>query len=136
MDQCQTSLSVGVQSFDQAHMQMFLCFNEFHAAIQAGTAPEKIAAILEKLRSCTLDHFENEEKWLARKNDPNLTEHIAHHRQFQSQIDHLIRDYNSQKIILSEAVSKSLREWMTGHIMTIDRCYAMRYRQQGFAHAD
>lgn len=123
----QDSYSVGVQAFDDAHHQLFVLFDEFYDALKSGRSNEKLGEILDKTLAYTKRHFESEEKWLAQKNDPQLTMHKEQHRKFQAQIEGFIRDQKAGKIALSGAVSKTLREWLSGHIMEIDQAYAARY---------
>lgn len=129
-----SSYSVGVVAFDRAHQQLFEYFDKFYAAVKDGNAHAKVGAILDQTLAYTKQHFESEEKWLAAKNDPDLIAHKEQHRQFQRQIELLIQDHKSGKIALSGAVSKALREWLTGHIMQIDQKYASRYHTKEHAH--
>ncbi|MGD0095065.1 MAG: bacteriohemerythrin [Terracidiphilus sp.] len=123
--------SVGVQAFDNAHKQLFTCFDEFYAAVKEGNAQEKVGLILDKTLAYTKQHFESEEKWLAGKKDPDLVPHREQHRKFQAQIEDLIQQHRAGKIALSGSVSKALREWLSGHIMQIDQHYAARYKALG-----
>lgn len=123
----QDSYSVGVQAFDNAHKQLFGLFNEFYTALKDNKSKESIGTILDRTLAYTKQHFESEEKWLATKNDPQLAEHRTQHRTFQKQIQDLINDNNAGKIGLSGSVSKTLREWLSGHIMEIDQKYSARY---------
>lgn len=127
----QDSYSVGVPAFDNSHKQLFACFNDFYAAMQSGKSQTQIGEILQKTYDYTKQHFESEEKWLAAKNDPELTAHKAQHLKFQAQIQELIRQNKEGKIGLSGAVSKALREWLSGHIMAVDQSYAARFHTKG-----
>ena len=123
----QNSYSVGVKAFDDAHQQLFVFFDEFYAAMREGKSQDKIGAILAKTQTYTRQHFESEERWLAAKHDPNLEMHKAEHRRFEAQIEALIAEFKAGKIGLSGTVSKTLREWLSGHIMQVDQQYAKRH---------
>jgi hemerythrin-like metal-binding protein len=123
----QDSYSVGVQAFDNAHHQLFVLFDDFYEALKKSNSQQKLGEILDKTLAYTNQHFDSEEKWLAGKNDPQLAMHKEQHRKFQAQIESFIRDHRSGKIALSGSVSKTLREWLSGHIMEIDQAYASRY---------
>lgn len=126
----QQSYSVGVQAFDSAHQQLFMYFDEFYTAMRDGSSPQKVGDILNKTLSLTKQHFESEERWLEAKKDPDLVAHKVQHRKFQAEIETLIRDYKAGKIGMSAQVSKTLRDWLSGHIMQIDQQYAKRYQPQ------
>jgi hemerythrin len=123
----QDSYSVGVLAFDKAHQKLFTCFNDFYSALKDHKPQDKIGEILEQTLAYTKQHFDSEEQWLASKNYPDLAVHKEQHRKFQAQIQGLIEDNRAGKIGLSGTVSKTLREWLTGHIMEIDQQYANRY---------
>lgn len=129
----QNSYSVGVKAFDDAHRQLFVYFDEFYAALREGSSQQRVGEILAKTLAYTRQHFESEERWLAAKNDPDLPKHKEQHRKFQAQIEDLIRDHKAGKIAMSGTVSKTLREWLTGHIMQVDQQYAARYKTTGQA---
>jgi hemerythrin len=121
------SLTVGVPAFDKAHQQLFSYFDEFHTAMLEGKSKDQISSILDRTQAYTKQHFDSEEKWLAGKSDPDLINHKAQHRKFQEQIVTFIKENNAGKIGLSGVISKTLREWLGGHIMEIDQQYAKRY---------
>jgi hemerythrin-like metal-binding protein len=130
----QDSYSVGVQAFDNAHKQLFAYCNEYYLALQSGKSTEHIADILNKTYFYTKQHFDSEEKWLASKGDPELAAHREQHRKFQKQIEQLISENKAGKIGLSGAVSKALREWLSGHIMATDQGYAARLHTKELQH--
>jgi hemerythrin-like metal-binding protein len=124
MYEWQDSFSVGVPGFDKAHQQLFDLFQQFYIDLKAGKSQDQVAATLEKTYEYTKQHFDSEETWLAARNYPKLAEHREQHRKFKQQIEKYLEDYRSGKLVLSGVVSKTLREWLTGHIMEIDQQYA------------
>lgn len=124
----QDSYSVGVPAFDTDHQQLFAYFDDFHIALKEGRSQQIIGETLDKIYAYTRRHFQSEEDWMFSKGDPDLIQHRKQHRDFQQQILSLIEDNKAGKIALSAKVSKTLREWLTGHILGTDQKYAQRFQ--------
>ena len=63
-----SSYSVGVSEFDEAHKQLFRYYNEFHEAMVQGKSQATIANILDNTLAYAKKHFANSKRngWLPR----------------------------------------------------------------------
>lgn len=79
--------------------------------------------VIQQLKLYADHHFCLEEAYMVRLNYPGKDKHIAAHNRFREELAQLEYDAtdNAQAPALQKAVSTFLREWLTRHIMSIDK---------------
>lgn len=69
-------------------------------------------------------HFAAEERLLTRHAYPDLAAHKQEHERFTRKIQDFNEKASTGRLTLTVTLSAFLREWLTGHIMQVDRRYA------------
>jgi hemerythrin len=118
-----SSYSVGVQSLDGQHQNLFDMLNELHAAMLAGQAREATGKLLEKLICYTRSHFAAEEQMMMATHYPGFSRHRQIHVQLTKQVDEFVDRYERGESALSIHLLTFLRDWLTKHIQHEDREY-------------
>jgi hemerythrin-like metal-binding protein len=122
------SYSVKVRSCDAEHLKLFALINDLHQAMQAGQGAQIIDAIVADLERYTQTHFSAEEALMARTNYPDLAAHRLQHKMFIDRVAEFRQTgLNGQSI----AVLTFLNDWLTKHIMRIDKQYSDHLNAHG-----
>ncbi len=126
-----SSYSVGVQSLDRQHTNLFDILNELHAAMMAGQASEAAGELLRKLVSYTKSHFAAEEALMAATQYPRLAQHRELHAALTRQVEEFVARYDRGESALSVPLLTFLRDWLTKHIQREDREYGPWMNEKG-----
>ena len=120
------SLSVNNKLLDEQHMMLIAKANELIVAAKSGVASSVIPGMIDFLRDYSVNHFCDEEKYLCKKNYPDVQSHRCIHKKFIESID------SFKERFLREGVSKELEHdlrkqvsgWIINHIAGLDKKYA------------
>lgn len=123
--------SVGVQAMDKQHTVLFDMVNELHGAMMQGKAQNVTGPLLHKLADYTHKHFAEEEAVMASKKYPELTQHIALHRELTKKVEEFITRFERGENTLSLHLLNFLRDWLTNHIQKVDHNYGPYLNEQG-----
>lgn len=123
--------SVGVEDMDNQHKVLIDAINRLHDAMKSGKAKEMQKKILDELISYTNTHFTAEEKIMAQHSYPGLPEQKKQHQHFVVKLNGFQEDYKSGKLMLSLEMMKFLRDWLSNHILKIDKQYSLFFNQKG-----
>ncbi len=115
--------STGVAAYDAEHKKLMAMINELHDAMTAGTAKSKLGDILDRLVTYTVEHFNHEERVLARHNYPGLAEHKRQHELLKKQVLEFRAKASSGASLFSIELSKFLKDWLLQHIQREDKKY-------------
>jgi hemerythrin len=115
--------SVGVESVDWEHQQLFAMMNELHDAIESGHAVQAGPMILTGLIAYTREHFANEENLMLQANYPDFDRHKAEHDRLSKETFDLIDDFSRNQSAVSLPLLIFLRDWWRTHILTWDQRY-------------
>ena len=124
-------LSVDISGIDDQHKILVGMINELHAAMKKGKSRDALLRIFERLREYTASHFANEEKLFKKHGYPETEEHIAAHKAFVDKVVEWERAVSSGKATVSMEIMRFLKQWLTGHIMGVDKRYAPFLKQKG-----
>jgi len=116
--------SVKVDVFDKAHQQLFAYFDELADAMLHGKGNDVVAQILQKTKMYTIQHFSNEEMWMATKNYPDLAAHKVEHKKFIEDLAALTAENKNGSMMVTNKTGKVLNDWLVKHIMGTDQKYA------------
>ena len=131
MFQWDEKYSVGIQSIDSQHKEIFLHLNKLLEAMKQGQASAVITPIILELEKYAVLHFQKEEFFFQRFNFQGSAEHIREHQDFKSKIVSLKSDLESGKITMTFELLSFLKEWIDHHILVVDKQYSECFRQNG-----
>ena len=116
--------SVGVKSIDDQHKELFNLLNNFYAGFEKQTPQNKLLSLIKPLADYASMHFAIEEGYMKRCEYPELKEHQLEHQRFIDKV----RDYETRhlngKLIVTIEITNFIRDWLTNHIMVVDKKYS------------
>lgn len=116
-------LSVGVDSIDAQHQQLFKMADELFDAGKAGKSKEKVGELLNFLGAYTKQHFSDEEAYMKSINYPGLAEQQAAHKAFIAELGKLQAEYDKSGSNISVIINANqmVVDWLTRHISGMDK---------------
>jgi hemerythrin len=118
-------LSVGVDSIDGQHKELFKRINSLLEAMKAGKGKQIIAETLSFLKQYAAVHFADEEKLMQKIKFPEINMHkMAHQafvKDFTALADKLGKEGASAAIIVE--TQQKLMDWLINHIGKMDKKY-------------
>lgn len=117
------NLSVGVPNMDAQHQVLLDLINDLFAAMKAGKAHCILGECLAELVDYTANHFACEEKYLASRDYPKLSEHHELHTALVDKVLAFQRDFASGRATIGIDLMIFLREWLIDHILGEDMQY-------------
>ena len=131
MFQWEDKYSVGIQSIDNQHKEIFMLLNKLLEAMKMGHANDVTIQIIQELERYAVIHFQKEEYFFQRFNYQGSAEHITEHQNFIKKIAVLKSEINSGKMILTIELLNFLKDWIDHHILVVDKKYSECFRQNG-----
>lgn len=119
-----SSYALGITMIDNQHQRLFALVDELHDAMKGGKGADIVGKVLAELVNYTRTHFAAEERLLTKYAYPDLAAHQLQHEQFTRKIQDFSEKARSGKLVPTVTLSAFLKEWLTGHIMQVDRQYA------------
>ena len=116
--------SVGIQSIDAQHQNLFAIARELYDAMSAGQGKSVLARILDRLVQYTQVHFSHEERLMKLNGYPNLAEHQEQHAALTHQVLQFQADFNTGKVTMTVQLLNFLKNWLDQHIQSSDQAYA------------
>ncbi len=99
---------------DEQHQVLF----ELIDHLKLPTSDKEIFA---RLESYAENHFLLEEAYMRQLSYPNAREHIDAHNRFRAELQDMKQQSASFDQALRESISTFLKEWLTRHVMGIDK---------------
>ena len=125
------AMCVGVREIDHQHQTLVKMANEFHDAILAGASHEALGRLLNGLISYTATHFATEERYFKQTSYPGAAAHIREHQALVAKVSDMKARFESGRMLLTIEVTKVLRDWLTHHIMEVDKQYSAHLNLAG-----
>ena len=123
--------SVGIQTIDSQHANLFCILNELSDAMKCGQGKAVVGPLLKELLQYTRVHFAEEEKMMARVGYPDLANHrLAHTALTQKVADFVVR-FDSGEMALSIELLDFLNGWLGNHILGTDKKYSPHMKEKG-----
>jgi hemerythrin-like metal-binding protein len=116
--------SVGVQSVDAQHQNLFAMARELHTAMTSGQGKASLAKILDRLVQYTAAHFAHEERLMRLADYPGLESHAAEHRALTRKVLDFQADFQAGRTALTVQLLQFLRTWLQNHIQHSDQAFA------------
>lgn len=131
MFQWDDKYSVGVQSIDNQHKEIFGILSKLLEAMKMGHGSDVTTQIILELDRYAVIHFQKEEFFFQRFNYQGSAEHIAEHQDFTKKVAILKPDLKSGKMTVSFELLNFLKDWIDHHILVIDKQYSECFRLNG-----
>lgn len=125
------SLSVKIKSIDDQHKILIDMINSFYDKITKNEGKEGMLTFIDGLKKYVLLHFSTEEKYFKQFNYPAYEAHKKEHDKFIAQVNDFETRYKNGKLILSVEITNFIKDWITNHIMGIDKKYSDFLIQKG-----
>lgn len=125
------SFSVNIKSIDQRHKKLVTLLNDIHDATRAGRGKDAVETILGDLIKYTKEHFTAEEELMKKNAYPAYLQHKVEHDNFTKQVLAFQEEYKSGRVSVSIEIMQFLRDWLTDHILGVDRQYTSFLNTKG-----
>lgn len=121
----QDSYSVGVDLIDTDHKLLVSLINQLDDAMTEGGGRDTVGSVLNVLLEYTETHFGREELLMEKGAYPELAPHKREHAKLTAQVRGIVeRWHGGDDASLDGEVLEFLKNWLTGHILGVDRKYA------------
>lgn len=117
-------LATGVDIIDRDHRKLVDMLNRLHAAMSEGHAKEVLGGLLDDLVSYTVQHFAHEEQMMKQIGYKAAAAHINEHKKLIAEVTEFKRKLGSGQAMISLELMRSLKAWLSNHIMASDQALA------------
>ncbi len=125
------ALSVNVQEIDSQHKRLVELVNQVHDAMSQGRGREVIGKVLDGLIEYTRTHFAAEERLMITHVYPSYVSHKVEHDALTKKVLDLQSQYLTGQGVLTMEVMNFLRDWLSHHIMTLDKAFGAYLNTKG-----
>jgi len=123
--------SVGIQSIDRQHKEIFNYLNSLLDALKLGQADKVLLQIVLELEKYAFVHFQKEEFFFERFKYSGAKEHIQEHQFFMQKVTSLKSELKSGKMVISIELLNFLKDWIDNHILISDKAYSDCFLKNG-----
>lgn len=117
------SLSVGIGSIDHQHRKFLSLLNDLYDAALQLKGQDEILSILRRMGEYTKEHFSYEEGLMVECDYPDYQRHLAEHISFIEFVEKTTKRLEMEDFISSIELITYLRDWLTNHIINVDKHY-------------
>ncbi len=126
-------LEVGVKDIDNQHRKLVDLANELADALKSGHGKEVLGKILTELVRYTQTHFTTEERLMDQHKYPAAADHKQLHKELVKTVTDFKGKFDRGDASLTDDLMNFLRDWLTKHIMNIDKALAWDLKGKGVA---
>lgn len=123
-------LSVGIEQVDAEHQKLVAIFNQLDEASRTGKGTRIMAEILTQLVEYTVVHFRSEEELMTEAEYPQLSRHVAQHRQLVQKVSRFQAKFNGNGRRITKEMLEFLNYWLTNHILHDDMEFGRFYAER------
>ncbi len=123
--------SVNVKEFDNQHKKLIDLINELFEAMKSGRGKIILEKVFLDLIEYTKVHFSAEEKLMNQYDYPDKTVHINAHNELTGKVIELQTEFKNGKIFISIDTMNFLKDWLTKHILGMDKNYSSFFNSKG-----
>jgi hemerythrin-like metal-binding protein len=131
MYQWEEKYSIGIQSIDNQHKEIFKLLNSLLEAMKQGQAASVTSQIILELEKYSRTHFQKEEYFFKRFNYSGAASHILEHQVFIQKINLLKSELTTGKFVLCIELLNFMKNWIEHHILEVDMQYSEFFLQNG-----
>jgi hemerythrin len=125
-------LSVGVSIFDNQHKQLIRLLNDYEKGLcNQSSSKERLLQLINGLADYVNVHFKSEENYMKKYNYPDYEKHKKTHDDFVKKVLEYKTKFESGKLLLSMEMANTIKDWITKHIMGMDKEYSKFFAQKG-----
>jgi hemerythrin len=114
---------VNINVIDAQHKKLVDLLNKVFEASRSGRGKDIVGTILDELVTYTKVHFTTEEGFLKKLEYPTFAQHKAEHDKLTKQIISFQEEFQAGRSTLSIELMQFLRDWLTNHILGVDKQY-------------
>lgn len=118
------TLELGVAQIDSQHQELVAAINDLHEGMKQRKSIETVAEIVTNLADYVVYHFGAEERLMDERGYPGAAVHKVLHGEFSKKLDTFRQGVRCGKLLLSMEVMEFLKDWLTHHILKVDREFA------------
>ena len=126
-------LSVQMKEFDIQHRELVRLINDLHDAMAQRKGSELLGKVLGSLVDYTKKHFAAEEKLMQQHSYPGYLSHKMEHDTLTRKALEIKTKFDSGKMVVSVELMNFLKDWLTKHIMGLDKKYSAFFASKGIA---
>jgi hemerythrin len=126
-------LSVQVAQFDSQHKELVGLVNDLHDAMASGKGNTVLGKTLAKLIDYTKTHFAAEEKLMQQHSYPGYLSHKMEHDTLTKKALEIKSKFDSGSMIISVELMNFLKDWLTKHILGVDKKYGPFLNNKGIS---
>ena len=116
--------SVGIETIDTQHQNLFAIGRELYAAMSSGKGTAATGNILDRLIQYTKSHFAAEEALMRKCGYPDYPKHKKEHDELTKQVLEFQADFKAGRVAMSVQLLDFLTKWLQSHIQVQDAAYA------------
>ena len=117
------SYDLGVREMNQEHKQLISLMNRLHEEYSAKADRSVLKQCVESLVDYTMEHFRDEEEYMARIQYPKLETHKIIHADLIRKLQGHVQSFKTEGQLKQEFFD-FLQLWLSAHIRGIDMQYA------------
>jgi hemerythrin len=118
----QDSYSIGINTIDIQHKQLFDIINKIYIASEQDSDLEVIMPLFDQLQDYTRYHFDEEEKYFTTLTPSDIEHHKNEHQFFINELKK-IKQQSLRIGAISLGLIYFLNDWLVDHIQTEDPKY-------------
>lgn len=119
-----SKFSVNIKEIDVQHKKLVELINLLHDAMKAGQGKDALGKVLNELISYTVSHFGTEERLFQQHGYPDIAKHKKEHEDLKKKAIELKTEFEKGAAMITPNVLNFLRDWLTNHIMKVDKAYS------------
>jgi hemerythrin len=126
-------LSTGIHDIDAQHIALIGQFNDLMEACAQKKGKDEVARFLTFLTGYVNQHFDDEERAMARNVYDGIEVHIKEHEQYRRQLA-MLKDDVIKRGMTDQVVSEAVwvaADWFISHIKRTDLAMAAALRSKG-----
>lgn len=124
-----TKYSLAIAEMDHQHQLLIDVMNRLASRDSRGAPKQELQRLLDQLISVTVQHFRDEEEYMATKRYPKLDTHRRIHSELVAQLQgHVAAFAAGASARLNPKFLEFLKFWLAAHIRGIDKQYADHVR--------
>ncbi len=133
--------SVNIVEIDQQHKNLIGFINRLRESMKPPSSQDALetaiqelttqATVINEMVEYSSYHFSTEEKYMRQYLYPDYENHKKEHEYFINKVRILKSDFDSGKAILSSRILQFLKEWLSAHILGVDKKFAPFFQSKG-----
>ncbi len=121
----QDSYSIGIDTIDTQHKQLFDIMNKIYVASEDDSDIAVIMPLFDQLQDYTKYHFDEEEQFFTTLSQSNIEQHKSEHQFFIDELEK-IKQQSLRIGTISLELLYFLNDWLVNHIQAEDPKYIIQ----------